>query len=183
MNLDNYVDVATRLKIAIERFPELRIQETGRELIQLGEQLTLICTVTVWRTPDDPIPSIGSAAETIPAVRPSFRGSEVMIGFTSALGRALGYMGIGILGSIASANEIQARQTDEHPQSPSEAPQRAALGSAGQIDPTGPTKAQLGKLRALGFSGPTPATKLDASRLIDKLVQAKVALSTEEEPF
>jgi hypothetical protein len=33
-----------------------------------------------------------------------------MVGFTSALGRALGYMGIGINKAIASRNEVEARQ-------------------------------------------------------------------------
>jgi hypothetical protein len=32
-----------------------------------------------------------------------------MVGFTSALGRALGYMGFGITKSIASANEVKNR--------------------------------------------------------------------------
>lgn len=183
MNLDNYVDVATRLTMALERWPELRVQETGRELIELGDKTFLICTVTVWRTPDDTIPSIGSAWEPIPGATAFTRSSELMVGFTSALGRALGYMGIGINGSIASANEVRNRQTEDRSESTPQGSRTAVLGSAGQTDPTGPTKAQLGKLRALGFSGPTPNTKLDASRLIDTLVQAKISTATEEDPF
>jgi hypothetical protein len=38
-----------------------------------------------------------------------------MVGMTSALGRALGYMGFGINKSIASKNEIQARQNPAKP--------------------------------------------------------------------
>ena len=30
-SLDNYVDVATRLRLAFEKYPDLRIQETTRE--------------------------------------------------------------------------------------------------------------------------------------------------------
>lgn len=179
--LDGYVDVPTRLRMALERYPDLRIQETGHDLISIGDRLFLVCHVTVWRTADDPRPSIGSAWEPLPGVTPYTKNSEWMVGFTSALGRALGYMGFGIDKAIASQNEVDARQDAQ--ERPLEAPQRAALGSAGQTDPTGPTKAQLGKLRALGFSGPTPNTKLDASRLIDKLVEAKVASATEEDPF
>jgi hypothetical protein len=43
--------------------------------------------------------------------------SENEVGFTSALGRALGYMGFGINKSIASRNEVEAaqsRQTSTH---------------------------------------------------------------------
>jgi hypothetical protein len=38
-----------------------------------------------------------------------------MVGMTSALGRALGYMGFGISKSIASRNEIEARQDPKKP--------------------------------------------------------------------
>jgi hypothetical protein len=31
-NLDNYVDVPTRLNLALKKYPDLRIQETGREI-------------------------------------------------------------------------------------------------------------------------------------------------------
>jgi len=184
MNLDNYVDVATRLTLALERWPELRVQETDRELIELGEQLTLICTVTVWRTPDDQLPSIASAAEPIPAVRPSFRGSELMIGMTSALGRALGYMGIGINGSIASANEVEARQSTPEGSQTDAPARRAPLGSAAS---EGPSKAQLGLLRSLNYTGPTPKDKREASAIIDGIKKAQIAIDsanqTQEDPF
>lgn len=179
--LDGYVDVATRLAQALKKHPDLRIQETRQEVMTVADRLFLVCEVTVWRDPDDPRPSIGSVWEPLPGLTPYTKNSEWAVGHTSALGRALGYMGFGIGTAIASVDEVNARR--EAPESPLEAPQRAALGSAGQIEPTGPTKAQLGKLRALGYAGPTPNTKLDASRLIDKLIEAKVALSTEEEPF
>ena len=47
--MDNYVDVATRLKIAFERWPDMRIQETSREVIEMPDKSCFIrCTVTIY---------------------------------------------------------------------------------------------------------------------------------------
>ena len=56
-SMDNYVDVATRLKLAFERWPELRIQETSREVIEMPDKSCFIrAIVTIWRTPDGGLP-------------------------------------------------------------------------------------------------------------------------------
>ena len=109
-DLGGYVDVPTRLRLALKDWPKLRIQETASTLEQVGEQLFMVCVVTVWRDETDPIPVIASAAEQIPGRTPYTRNAERMVGFTSALGRALGYMGYGIDKSIASHDEIKHRQ-------------------------------------------------------------------------
>ena len=108
--LNGYVDVPTRLRLALKDWPQLRIQETSCSLEQVGEQLFLICVVTVWRDERDAVPVIASAAEQVPGRTPYTRNAERMVGFTSALGRALGYMGYGIDKSIASHDEIKHRQ-------------------------------------------------------------------------
>jgi hypothetical protein len=183
MDLSNYVDVATRLKMGLEKWPDLRIQETGRELLEAGDKVYLVCTVTVWRTADDTHPSIASAWEPIPGLTPYTKNSELMVGYTSALGRALGYMGIGVTGSLASANEVANRPKER----PSEAPRRAPVGSAAPQGGEGPSKAQLGLLSSLKYTGPTPANKFEASRLIDTLKKAQqdldAAKASDEEAF
>jgi hypothetical protein len=111
-NLDNYVDVPTRLGMALKKYPDLRIQETQREIIEMPDKSCFIrCTVTVWRDAADPIPAIASACEIYPGRTPYTKMSENEVGFTSALGRALGYMGFGISKSIASRNEVEAAQS------------------------------------------------------------------------
>jgi hypothetical protein len=111
-NLDNYVDVPTRLGMALQKYPDLRIQETQREIIEMPDKSCFIrCTVTVWRDSTDPIPAIASACEIYPGRTPYTKMSENEVGFTSALGRALGYMGFGISKSIASRNEVEAAQS------------------------------------------------------------------------
>jgi hypothetical protein len=111
-NLDNYVDVPTRLGMALKKYPDLRIQETQREIIEMPDKSCFIrCTVTVWRDANDPIPAVASACEIYPGRTPYTKMSENEVGFTSALGRALGYMGFGINKSIASRNEVEAAQS------------------------------------------------------------------------
>ena len=115
-SLENYVDVPTRLTLALKKYPDLRIQETAREIIEMPDKSCFIrCTVTVWRDSTDPIPAIASACEVYPGRTPFTKMSENEVGFTSALGRAVGYMGFGINKSIASKNEIQARQNPAKP--------------------------------------------------------------------
>tara|TARA_R110000822_G_scaffold169574_2_gene309556 strand:+ start:471 stop:1070 length:600 start_codon:yes stop_codon:yes gene_type:complete len=115
-NIDNYVDVPTRLKDALAKHPNLRIQETAAEVVTMPDGSTFYrCTVTVWRDETDPIPAIATAAEPYPGKTPYTKNSEFMVGMTSALGRALGYMGFGISKSIASRNEIEARQDPQKP--------------------------------------------------------------------
>jgi hypothetical protein len=115
-NIDNYVDVPTRLKDALNKYPNLRIQETAAEVVTMPDGSTFYrCTVTVWRDETDPIPAIATAAEPYPGKTPYTKNSEFMVGMTSALGRALGYMGFGISKSIASRNEIEARQDPKKP--------------------------------------------------------------------
>lgn len=113
--LDGYVDVATRLRMALKDWPQLRIQETACTLEQVGEQLFMVCVVTVWRDERDTVPVIASAAEQIPGRTPYTRNAERMVGFTSALGRALGYMGYGIEKAIASADEVEHRKAQDEP--------------------------------------------------------------------
>lgn len=185
MNLDNYVDVATRLKLALEKWPNLRVSERGHEIATFGDTTVLICSMCVWRDTDDEYPTVASASEPLPGRTPYTRNSELMVGMTSALGRALGYMGIGINSSIASRNEVEARQ-NQHAEAPTTvpAPRRTELGSAAG---DGPSQPQLRMLKALGYSGPTPRDKREASSIIDGLKKAAQMLedakNAPEDPF
>ena len=109
MNLDSYVDVSTRLSLALGKFPELRISESNPVIVKADQGNFVQVTTTVWRTPEDPIPARATAWEPIPGRTPFTRDSEMMNASTSALGRALGLMGFGIVGSIASADEVRNR--------------------------------------------------------------------------
>jgi hypothetical protein len=109
-DLSEYVDVKTRLKQALALYPQLRIVEHRPEITMVGDQLFIECSVTVSRDPDDPIPVTAYIFEPYPGKTTFTKNSEQANGATSVLGRALGYMGLGIDKSIASSNEVLGRQ-------------------------------------------------------------------------
>ena len=109
-NLGDYVDVPTRLAEALKRWPDLRIQETKPVIVIVDNQQYIEICCYVWRDATDLKPSIAYCWEPIPGRTPYTKGSEMMNASTSCLGRALGFLGMGIGKSIASRNEVQARQ-------------------------------------------------------------------------
>ena len=115
MNLDGYIDVPSRLGMALIKFPELRVTESNPVIVKVGDAMFVQVTTTVWRTPDDPIPCRATAWEPIPGASNFTRNSEMMNASTSALGRALGLMGLGLRGSISTADEVHHRQQDRSP--------------------------------------------------------------------
>lgn len=170
MNFDGYIPVDERLRRALATFPELRVQELDAQFEDTPSGMMLICRVSVWRTPDDPIPTIASVAEPYPGRTPYTKNSERAVGFTSALGRALGYMGFGIEKGIASRNEVQARVEDQ---------------------PTDwePSAGQVTLLRtSLGYTGPMPTDRDEFNSLVTDLKEAKRKAAIrktddQEEPF
>jgi hypothetical protein len=114
--MDNYVDVATRLQMAFKRWPELRIQETAREVIEMPDKSCFIrATVTIWRTPDDPIPVVATCCEPYPGRTSFTKLSENENAFTHCIGRAIAYMGIGANKSLASRDEVETAQQRQAP--------------------------------------------------------------------
>ena len=143
--MDNYVDVATRLKLAFERWPELRIQETHREVIEMPDKTCFIrCIVTIWRDANDPLPVIASACEVYPGRTPYTKMSENEVGNTSAIGRGLAMMGIGANKSIASRDEVQAAQSRQ----PTRLAEVVPFPENGPAK-TYPSSKQLGMMRGL----------------------------------
>ena len=117
MNLDGYVTVNERLLMALKDHPDLKVVEEAHEVQTIDGQTYLACAVWVYLTPDDERPIRGSVLEPIRPERHPLKHSELMTGFTSAIGRALGYLGYGIDRAIATSDELEARR------GPSEAPQ------------------------------------------------------------
>jgi hypothetical protein len=104
-----YVTVNQRLLAALERYPELRVVETPFQIHEIDGTTYLWTAVQVYPTPDHQ-PTDGSVLEPVRPDRHPLKHSELMTGYTSALGRALGYLGFGIDAGIATSDEIQARQ-------------------------------------------------------------------------
>lgn len=141
MQLDNYIDVPTRLRLALTTHPELRILEQQPEVITIGDRHYVQVTVTVYRSPDDPLPCTATAWEPWPGRTSFTKESEMMNCSTSALGRALGFMGFGLTTSLASRDEVAHRQPEPRGGLPD--PDRGPAAG------TMASQAQLGKIAVL----------------------------------
>jgi hypothetical protein len=129
MNLDGYVTVNERLKMALAKYPDLRVMELPFLVQEINGDTFLWCAVAVYPTPEHQ-PTNGSVLEPMPGRTPYTRNSELMVGYTSALGRALGYLGFGIDKGIASNDEVAARiGTDREFNDAMPAVTRAKVGS------------------------------------------------------
>jgi len=105
-----YVTVNERLKAALDRWPDLRVIEIPFEIHDIAGETMLWTAVYVYPTPEETRPIRGSVLEPIRSERHPLHHSELMTGYTSALGRALGYLGLGIDAGIATSDEIAARE-------------------------------------------------------------------------
>ena len=110
---NGYIDCRTRLVAALKDWPDLRVVEETPEIVKIGERHFIQATVTLFRTVDDALPVRAYNFEPFPGKTNFTRDSEQQNSSTSALARALGYMGYGIERSIASFDEVRNRQPDE----------------------------------------------------------------------
>ena len=107
-DLSNYVDVATRIKLLIEKYPNASVICTVPKVVEVAGHTFI--EVTAHVKCDDTRQAVASAWEPFPGKTPYTRDSEMMNAETSAIGRAIGALGIGLTGSMASANEVVNRQ-------------------------------------------------------------------------
>ena len=171
MNLGDYVDVPTRFKLALEKWPELRVVEEPAKVVAIGDKTFIAVTMTVYRDPLDPLPCVATCWEIFPGRTPFTANSEAMNCSTSALGRALGMMIP--FGKMASFEEVQNRQNDT-PAAPTVAPSRGAQTKATPVDdkPWPVSKSQLQTLAAIGYTGAVPADWKEANAIIKQMGKA-----------
>lgn len=111
-NLGDYVEVKDRIKLFLAAHPDGRLVTDRVELWQDDGVPRVVVKALAYRTPDDPLPGVGWSWMTLPGTTTYTRGSELENTETSAWGRAIGALGIGIDKSIASANEVQNKAND-----------------------------------------------------------------------
>ena len=173
-SLGDYVTVNERLKAALERFPELRVVEDAPRFVEAPDGKTYIeVSMTVHRSPDDPLPMRGFIHEEYPGTTPYTKGAEQANASTSCLGRILGFMGFGIGKSIASKDDVERREspkpfTPQKPKivpviypdgSPVEDPFSSGPATREEFPPGDVTKGQMGKIRGLGKEKGIATTK------------------------
>lgn len=105
-NLDDYVDVAERIREFSAKYPDGSLQGQGYFVTEpvVGYHYS----AKAYRTPDDPRPGVGTAFEPIPGKTPYTRDSEVQNAETSAWGRAIVALGFNTK-KIASRQEVRNR--------------------------------------------------------------------------
>jgi hypothetical protein len=115
-NMDDYVDVAERLKKFKEVYPNGSLQQVSLQFIDFAGKSWVVYTAAAYRSPDDITPGHGTAWEPVPGTSSFKRDSEVMNAETSAWGRAIIAVLVADGGKrIASRNEIEARQDPAAP--------------------------------------------------------------------
>ena len=108
-NLEDYVTVAERLEQFVGKFPEGSIQT---DIVELSDK-RVVMRATVYRTPADERPSVAHSALGIPGATPYTRGSEIENAETSAIGRAIAFLGFDVKRSVASRDEVAAKAGEE----------------------------------------------------------------------
>jgi hypothetical protein len=177
MNLGDYVDVPTRFRLALDKWPEMRVVEEPAKVIAIGDRTFISVTMTVYRDPSDPLPCVATCWEPFPGQNNFVRNSEQMNCSTSALGRCLGMMIP--FGKMASFEEVQNRQNDTpavntNSQSKIRGTQVSHSGTqAARVDPNEKpypvSKTQLQQLAASGYDGPVPATWREAKAILAQM--------------
>jgi hypothetical protein len=113
--LADYVDVKERIRLFYEKYPDGRLVTSDvRATIEPDGVPRVWVEAAAYRTPDDPLPGRGWSWLVLPGSTPYTKGSELENAETSAWGRAIGSLGIGIERSIASQDEVNAKEGEEH---------------------------------------------------------------------
>ena len=119
-NLGDYVDVKERVKLLFDKWPNARIQEALPVIRQFDGREWIEITVTI-HLGDDTQPVIASAWEPR-GTTPYTKDSEQMNCGTSAVGRACGYLNLGIAKSLASRHEVELRRANHDGPAPTRGP-------------------------------------------------------------
>lgn len=192
--LDGYVDVAERIRLFRDRYPEGSLQPanlaTPWEIVTIGEKTFLVYIAAAYRHPDDPRPGIGMAWEPFPGRTPYTKDSELMVAETSAWGRAIKAALLDDRSKVASLDEVRARRSaDQHPASDATSPVERRQGGAGTDGPKMASDAAKRFLRTLakerGYELPDlgSMTARDAYDLTEKLKALPKAGDEPEEAF
>lgn len=111
--LKDYVDVKERVRLFYAKHPDGRLV-TGEVTLTREPDDTprVMVQAFAYRSPEDGHPGVGYSWLGIPGTTNFTRGSELENTETSAWGRAIAALGIGIDKAIGSANEIANKEDD-----------------------------------------------------------------------
>lgn len=116
--MDDYIDVAERLRMFKEKYPNGSLQQESIQFIDFAGKSWVVYTAAAYRSPDDTRPGHGTAWEPVPGSSNFKRDSEVMNAETSAWGRAILAILVADTKRIASKDEVLARTGQKSPVKP-----------------------------------------------------------------
>jgi hypothetical protein len=112
--LKDYVEVKERIRLFYEAHPEGRLTTTDVRITSEPDGTPRVwVAAAAYRTADDPVPGKGWSWMVLPGSTPYTKGSELENTETSAWGRAIGALGIGIDKGIASMQEVRSKSGEE----------------------------------------------------------------------
>lgn len=124
--LENYTEVRDRVAEFYLRYPEGSLQFEFNGTMEIGGQTIIWGRAYAYRTPDDIRPGVGTAWEFVPGKTPFTRGSELQNLETSAWGRAIGSLNIGMNGQgIATKEEVTLAKSRDPWSAPPDSPKKA----------------------------------------------------------
>jgi hypothetical protein len=198
---NDYVEVAERVSLFFQKYPNGSIQADEARTVTIGDRCFITVVARAYRTADDERPGIAQAWEAFPGKTNFTRDSEAMNAETSAVGRALGLLGIASKRSIATKEDVQRRKAEQAAETnaaiqPTPRTRYDTMGSNGAFinEPTsGVTDAQVRKIQAQlatlnvakgersrtyvsdivkrDVGSMSQLTKLEASKLIEQLTE------------
>lgn len=113
-DLEAYTTVQERIQEFYIKYPDGSLQFEFKGILDGSPQM-MWGIAYAYRTPNDERPGIGTAAELIEGKTPYTRGSELQNLETSAWGRCLAALGLGLSKGIASKQEVQAAKDRQAP--------------------------------------------------------------------
>ena len=125
---DGYVPVNERIEAFYKAHPEGSVQ---CDIHTLTDAL-VVMRATVYRSPDDPRPSIAHSMLGIPGRTNFTRGSEIENAETSAVGRAIAMLGFEVKRGMASREEVW----NKHDSEPAPTFRERVNRETGEIDAT-----------------------------------------------
>jgi hypothetical protein len=112
--LADYVEVKDRIRMFYEAHPDGRLVTAEVRWPEPMDDMPRVSVKALaYRSPDDTYPGVGWSWMVLPGSTPYTKGSELENTETSAWGRAIGALGIGIDRSIATSTEIAAKAGEE----------------------------------------------------------------------
>ena len=159
----NYIEVSERIK-AFRECEEFQNWSLETEIINITDSTVLFKAIV--KNPEGRIMSTGYAKEDRDASQVN-SSSYVENCETSAIGRCLGSLGIGVDGSIASADEVQSaiRYQERNIQQPTRIAQSQQYNKPKKL-----TDKQANYLRSHGYTGSLDISVEEAKSIIGQLM-------------